>query len=88
MGYEYDSVRERCEQCALYIIENRATVRKTAEVFGISKSTVHKDVTERLRAYKPQLCLRVYEVLKVNKEERHLRGGEATRKKYLGMKET
>ena len=65
-----------------YIAENNATVRAAAAVFGISKSTVHKDVTTRLRYLNKQLYLAVQNVLRVNKDERHLRGGLATRKKY------
>lgn len=83
---QFDSVRERCERCALYIIENKATVRAAAAVFGISKSTVHKDVTERLKLFKPLLFEQVREILQINKEERHIRGGEATRVKYLTNK--
>ncbi len=65
-----------------YIIESSATVRQTASVFGVSKSTVHKDVTERLPLINEMVAKRVREILEVNKAERHLRGGEATRKKY------
>ena len=65
-----------------YIAENNATVRAAAAMFGISKSTVHKDVTTRLRYLNKQLYLAVQNVLRVNKDERHLRGGLATRKKY------
>jgi len=66
-----------------YISRTRATVRDTAKVFGVSKSTVHKDVTERLPKVNRELAARVKKVLDVNKAERHLRGGEATRRKYL-----
>ncbi len=66
-----------------YISRTRATVRDTAKVFGVSKSTVHKDVTERLPKLNRELAARVKKVLDVNKAERHLRGGEATRQKYL-----
>lgn len=65
-----------------YIIENKATVRATAKQFGISKSTVHKDVSERLMKIKPQLYPEVKKVLELNKQERHIRGGLATKKKY------
>lgn len=68
---------------ANYIIENAATVRKTAKEFGVSKSTVHKDVTERLEAINPDLAKRARKVLDVNKSERHIRGGMATKEKYL-----
>ena len=68
-----------------YIIENKATVRAAAKVFKISKSTVHKDVTERLKAHEPELWKAVKVVLEHNKEERHIRGGMATRRKYKGI---
>ena len=67
-----------------YIIENDATVRAAAKVFKISKSTVHKDVTERLKSHNPELWKAVKVVLERNKEERHIRGGMATRRKYKG----
>ena len=66
----------------LYIVENNTTVRAAASRFGISKSTVHKDVTQSLRQVNKSLYLDVKSVLAKNKEERHLRGGEATKKKY------
>ncbi len=68
-----------------YIIENDATVRAAAKVFKISKSTVHKDVTERLKCHNPELWKAVKVVLERNKEERHIRGGLATRRKYKGL---
>ena len=68
---------------AKYIVENNATVRQTAKKFGISKSTVHKDVTERLHQINPSLAQKARKVLDVNKSERHIRGGLATREKYL-----
>jgi len=74
---------ERCEVIAGYIISENATVRSAAAKFGISKSTLHKDVTERLMVINPQLYSDVRRVLELNKAERHLRGGEATRLKYL-----
>lgn len=73
----------RCELLARYIIDSRATVRDTATKFGISKSTVHKDVTERLEQCNRALFELVREVLDTNKSERHIRGGEATRNKYM-----
>lgn len=76
-------IKERCELLAEYIIEYDATVRLAASRFGIGKSTVHKDVTGTLREINPQLFERAREVLERNKAERHLRGGEATRRKYL-----
>ncbi len=66
-----------------YIIEHKATVRQAAREFGISKSTVHKDVSERLKKVKPSLYKEVKIVLDINKQERHIRGGEATKQKYL-----
>ena len=77
-------MEERAERLALYILENRATVRAAAQRFEISKSTVHKDLSERLPAFNRTLYLQVKEVLEANKAERHIRGGLATRKKYKG----
>lgn len=65
-----------------YIIENKTTVRAAANYFGISKSTVHKDVSERLRTEDPELYARVKDILEINKQERHIRGGLATKRKY------
>ena len=76
------SVEERACELAEYIIEHRATVRAAAKRFGISKSTVHKDVTERLREIDRSLYLKVREILIENKSERHIRGGMATKQKY------
>lgn len=76
-------IEERAIQIANYIIENNATVRQTAKEFGISKSTVHKDVTDRLAQLNPSLAAEARKVLDVNKSERHIRGGLATREKYL-----
>ena len=75
--------RERCELLAEYVIENGATVRGTARYFGISKSTVHKDISQKLKYINPALYDNVKEILYINKAERHLRGGEATRQKYM-----
>ena len=77
------SGKERCVVLGLYIVENNTTVRATASRFGISKSTVHKDVTQTLKSINKSLYLDVKSVLEKNKEERHLRGGEATKQKYL-----
>ena len=71
-----------------FIIENNATVRAAAKVFKISKSTVHKDVTERLKRHDPELFKEVKVVLERNKEERHIRGGLATREKYKEKRST
>lgn len=76
-------IEERAVEIAKYIIDNNATVRQTAKQFGISKSTVHKDVTERLSQVNPTLPREARKVLDVNKSERHIRGGLATREKYL-----
>ena len=80
-----DYIEERAMEIANYIIENNATVRQTAKAFGISKSTVHKDVAERLAQVNPALAAEARKVLDVNKSERHIRGGLATRDKYLCM---
>ena len=76
------NMEERAERLALYIIENRTTVRAAAQKFGISKSTVHKDLSERLPHYNRTLYLQAKAVLEQNKAERHIRGGLATREKY------
>jgi len=73
---------ERALELGAFIIENRTTVRAAAQTFGISKSTVHKDVTERLRKLNPAMAKQVKKILEENKAERHIRGGEATRIKY------
>ena len=76
-------IEERTVELANYIIENNCTVRKAAKKFGISKSTVHKDVAERLKHTNPQLYGRVKVILDQNKAQRHIRGGLATKQKYL-----
>ena len=76
-------IEERVILIAHYIIENNATVRQAAKHFGISKSTVHKDTTERLEQINPALAQEARKVLNMNKSERHIRGGMATREKYL-----
>ena len=81
------AVEERAIELGEYIIENNATVRAAAGKFHISKSTVHKDVSDRLKTVNPQLCDRVREVLEVNKAQRHIRGGIATREKYRHSEE-
>ena len=78
-----DYIEERAINIANYIIECNATVRQTAKAFGVSKSTVHKDVTDRLTQLNPSLAAEARKVLDVNKSERHIRGGLATREKYL-----
>ena len=78
-----DYIEKRAVELAQYIVENNATVRKAAKVFNVSKSTVHKDVHERLRRINPALYKESQAVLEQNKAERHIRGGMATRQKYL-----
>jgi putative DeoR family transcriptional regulator (stage III sporulation protein D) len=77
-----DHIWQRVMEIGTYIQRSRATVRDTAKVFGVSKSTVHKDVTERLPKVNAQLADDVKKILEINKAERHLRGGEATRQKF------
>ena len=81
------SIEERATLLAHYIIETKDTVRSTAKKFGVSKSTVHKDVSDRLLKINPVLAKEVREILDENKAERHLRGGMATKLKYLKEKE-
>jgi putative DeoR family transcriptional regulator (stage III sporulation protein D) len=75
-------IRKRAVMLAQHILETTDTVRQTAEIFGISKSTVHKDVSERLPRIDKELAEKVKEVLEKNKAERHIRGGEATKQRY------
>lgn len=79
-----DHIEERACELAVYMIENRATVRAAAQKFGISKSTVHKDLSQRLPQYNKGLYEQVKAILENNKAQRHIRGGMATRKKYKG----
>ena len=79
-----DTLEKRAYELAVYMIETGATVRAAAQHFGISKSTVHKDISYRLRQYNYTLYLKVRQVLDINKQERHIRGGMATRRKYKG----
>ncbi len=81
------SIEDRATLLAHYIIETKDTVRSTAKKFGVSKSTVHKDVSDRLLKINPVLAKEVREILDENKAERHLRGGMATKLKYLKEKE-
>ncbi|MCQ2471719.1 MAG: sporulation transcriptional regulator SpoIIID [Clostridia bacterium] len=80
-----DSVEARAVELGEYIVKNRATVRMTADVFSVSKSTVHIDVTKRLRNIDSSLYLKVREILDVNKAQRHIRGGMATKEKYKNL---
>lgn len=77
-----DYIEERVLEVAKYIIDSKATIRKTAKLFGVSKSTVHKDITERLPKINPVVANEAREVLNINKAERHIRGGRATKMKY------
>ena len=77
--------KDRCIILASYLVENQATVRAVAAKFGISKSTVHKDITQTLKRVNKPLYYQVKHVLGVNKQERHIRGGEATRRKYQNL---
>ena len=79
------NIEERACDLAVYIIDNRATVRAAAKKFGVSKSTVHKDLQDRLPQINPALYRQVKEILEINKAQRHIRGGIATRKKYKGI---
>lgn len=85
-GVKHNLDKDRCEILAEYLIEYGLTVRAVAYAFSISKSTVHKDITEKLEQINPDLFDRVRAILEKNKSERHLRGGEATRVKYLREK--
>ena len=79
-----DTIEKRACELAVYMIETGATVRSAAQHFGISKSTVHKDLSFRLPRINPQLYTQVRKILDQNKQERHIRGGMATRRKYKG----
>ena len=78
--------KERCIVLGAYIIENKSTVRAAAAHYGISKSTVHKDVTQALKRANKNMYYEVKKVLELNKNERHIRGGEATKRKYSKLK--
>ena len=84
MVHLYTNIEQRACDLAVYIIENKATVRAAAKQFGISKSTVHKDITERLPHINQGLYRQVRQLMEINKAERHIRGGMATRRKYKG----
>jgi putative DeoR family transcriptional regulator (stage III sporulation protein D) len=81
-----DYIEERALEIAKYILREGATVRQAAGIFGVSKSTVHKDVTERLPKINPLIAAMVKQVLETNKAERHIRGGKATKLKYKSVK--
>lgn len=80
-----DYIEERVLEVARYIIESKDTIRKTAKVFGVSKSTIHKDMTERLPKINPVIAEKTYSILELNKSERHIRGGKATKMKYKNV---
>ena len=80
-------IEERAVEVANFIINSNSTVRETAKKFGISKSTVHKDITDRVEKIDPELARSVRKILEINKAERHIRGGLATREKYLHMRQ-
>lgn len=77
-----DYIEERVLEVANYIIDSKSTIRKTAKMFGVSKSTIHKDITERLPKINPQIAKEAKKILDINKAERHIRGGRATKMKY------
>ena len=77
-----EDIEKRAKELAVYMIETGATVRSAASHFGLSKSTVHKDLSQRLKQYNYALYLQVRQVLDLNKQERHIRGGMATKRKY------
>jgi putative DeoR family transcriptional regulator, stage III sporulation protein D len=77
-----DYIEERVLEVAKYIIDSKDTIRKTAKVFGVSKSTIHKDMTERLPKINPVIAEQTHSILELNKAERHIRGGKATKMKY------
>lgn len=83
MNRQTEFLEDRCVKLGEYILEHKGTVRSTAKEFGISKSTVHKDVTERLSKQNHSLYQEVKKILDINKQERHIRGGMATRRKYF-----
>lgn len=80
-----DYIEERVLDVANYIIDSKATIRKTAKVFGVSKSTIHKDMTERLPKLNPDIAQEAKLILDLNKAERHIRGGKATKLKYKAI---
>lgn len=80
-----DYIEDRVLEVAKYIIESKATIRRTAKVFGVSKSTIHKDMTERLPIINPLIASEAKSILDINKAERHIRGGRATKMKYKAV---
>ena len=82
-----DDLEARARELAVYLIERRTTIRDAAKHFSVSKSTVHKDLSERLSQIDQNLYIQVKQILECNKAERHIRGGDATRRKYLKRKQ-
>lgn len=82
-----DTMKDRAQRLAVYMIETGSTVRTAAQQFGISKSTVHKDLSQRLPYYDPLLYRQVRQILDKNRQERHIRGGMATQKKYRQLQQ-
>ena len=80
-----DYIENRVLDVAKYIIDSKSTIRKTAKIFGVSKSTIHKDMTDRLPLINPQIAEQAKIVLDINKSERHIRGGKATKMKYKAI---
>ena len=80
-----DYIENRVLDVAKYIIDSKSTIRKTAKIFGVSKSTIHKDMTERLPLINPQIAEQAKIVLDINKSERRIRGGKATKMKYKAI---
>lgn len=83
-----DTIAQRVQELAVYMIESRATVRMAAKHFNVSKSTVHKDLSQRLPQYNKRLYQQVRDILEINKAERHIRGGLATKRKFEHIKDT
>ena len=83
-----DYIEERVLELAYYILESKSTVRKAAKKYNVSKSTVHKDITERLEDLNPSLAQEVHSILDKNKAERHIRGGLATKEKYMRLQKS
>lgn len=85
INWDYELIAERVVASGKYIVQTKCTVRVAAKKFGIGKSTIHKDVTERLEDISPELHQQVLDVLAINKAERHIRGGEATKAKFFNI---
>lgn len=81
-----DYIEVRVKEVANYIIDTKSTIRETEKAFGVSKSTIHKDMTERLPKIDSEISEETHSILEINKAERHIRGGIATKNKYMGIK--